>query len=107
MSWKFLNKKSFSDERLLCVITRPVITEKATIGAENNQYTFKVAIDATKPEIKAAVEKMFGVKVKSVNTLVNKGKVKRFRGKMGKRSDWKKAIVRLADGQTIDVDMGV
>lgn len=107
MSWKFLNKKSFSDERLLCVITKPVITEKATLGAQNSQYTFKVSIDATKPEIKVAVEKMFGVKVKSVNTLVNKGKVKRFRGVMGQRTNWKKAIVSLADGQTIDVDTGV
>ncbi len=107
MSWKFLNKKSFSEERLLCVITKPVITEKATLGAENNQYTFKVSMDATKPEIKAAVEKMFGVKVKSVNTMVNKGKVKRFRGVVGRRINWKKAVVSLVDGQTIDVDMGV
>lgn len=107
MSWKFLNKKSFSDERLLCVITSPVITEKATLNAQHNQYTFKVAIDASKPEIKAAVEKMFGVKVKTVNTLVTKGKVKRFRGMLGKRSDWKKAVVCLADGHTIDVDAGV
>ena len=102
MSWKFLNKKTFSEERLHCIIQSPVITEKSTLGAESNQYTFKVSTDASKPEIKAAVEKMFDVKVKTVNTLVSKGKTKRFRGVMGKRSNFKKAVVRLADGQTID-----
>ncbi|MGB1360844.1 MAG: 50S ribosomal protein L23 [Alphaproteobacteria bacterium] len=107
MSWKFLNKKTVSDERLLCVIDSPIITEKATLGAQNNQYTFRVSMDANKLEIKAAVEKMFDVKVKSVNTLVSKGKTKRFRGVMGKRSDTKKAVVALADGQSIDVGTGV
>ena len=76
MSWKFLNKKTFSEERILCVIDKPVITEKSTLGAQNNQYTFRVAMDANKLEIKAAVEKMFDVKVEKVNTLVSKGKTK-------------------------------
>jgi large subunit ribosomal protein L23 len=80
-----------------------VITEKATRGSEYNQVTFKVREDATKPLIKAAVETLFSVKVKAVNTIVVQGKTKRFKGIPGKRSDWKKAIVTLAAGQTIDV----
>jgi large subunit ribosomal protein L23 len=80
-----------------------VITEKATRGSEHNQVTFKVRTDASKPMIKAAVETLFSVKVKAVNTLVVQGKTKRFKGIPGKRSDWKKAIVTLAQGQTIDV----
>ncbi|MDG1154215.1 MAG: 50S ribosomal protein L23 [Alphaproteobacteria bacterium] len=107
MSWKFLNKKTFSEERILCVIDKPVITEKSTLGAQNNQYTFRVAMDANKLEIKVAVEKMFDVKVEKVNTLVSKGKTKRFRGFAGKRNDWKKAVVSLAQGQSIDVGTGV
>lgn len=89
------------------VILSPVITEKATLGGENNQVTFKVAIDSTKPEIRAAVEAIFDVKVKSVNTLRQEGKVKRFRGVIGKRAEFKKAIVTLAEGQHIDVTTGV
>lgn len=89
------------------VILSPVITEKATLGGENNQVTFKVAIDSTKPEIRAAVEAIFDVKVKSVNTLRQEGKVKRFRGVIGKRAEYKKAIVTLAEGQHIDVTTGV
>jgi len=89
------------------VIKSPVITEKATLGSENNQVTFKVAIDATKPAIKAAVESLFDVKVKKVNTLRQEGKVKRFRGVMGKRAEYKKAMVTLADGHNIDVTTGV
>lgn len=89
------------------VIRRPVITEKATLGSENNQVTFEVALDASKPEIKAAVEALFDVKVKRVNTLRQKGKVKRFRGIRGKRPDVKKAIVTLAEGDSIDVTTGV
>lgn len=89
------------------VIKSPVITEKATLGSENNQVTFKVAIDATKPEIKAAVEALFDVKVKKVNTLRQEGKVKRFRGITGKRAEYKKAMVTLAEGSSIDVTTGV
>jgi len=88
-------------------ILGPVITEKATMGSEHSQVTFKVAKDATKPEIKEAVEKLFNVKVKSVNTLITKGKVKRFRGLPGRRPDTKKAMVTLEEGQTIDVTTGV
>lgn len=89
------------------VIVRPVITEKATIGAENNQVTFVVAPNATKPQIKAAVEALFDVKVKAVNTLTQKGKQKRFRGIIGRRPDIKKAVVTLNEGQTIDVTTGI
>ncbi|WP_262695636.1 50S ribosomal protein L23 [Kordiimonas aquimaris] len=89
------------------VIKSPIITEKATLGSENNQVTFKVAINATKPEIKAAVEALFDVKVKKVNTLRQEGKVKRFRGVIGKRAEYKKAMVTLAEGSSIDVTTGV
>ncbi len=89
------------------VIVSPVITEKSTMASEHNQVVFKVAKNATKPEIKKAVESLFGVKVKAVNTLVRKGKVKRFRGIVGKQSDFKKAIVTLVDGQSIDVTTGL
>ncbi len=94
-------------ERMYDIILSPVITEKATMAGEHNQVTFRVADDATKPEIKQAVEKLFDVKVKAVNTLRQIGKVKRFRGKLGKRSDYKKAIVSLADGSSIDVTTGL
>jgi large subunit ribosomal protein L23 len=94
-------------ERLYGVILAPVITEKATMGSQHNQVTFKVRLDATKPEIRAAVEGLFNVKVRAVNTVNVKGKLKAFRGRIGRRSDWKKAIVRLAEGQTIDVTTGV
>jgi large subunit ribosomal protein L23 len=93
----------YPKETLYGVILAPVITEKATRGSEYNQVTFKVREDATKPLIKAAVETLFSVKVKAVNTIVVQGKTKRFKGIPGKRSDWKKAIVTLAAGQTIDV----
>ncbi len=88
-------------------ILSPVITEKATLGSEHSQVTFRVAKDATKPEIKAAVEGLFNVKVKAVNTLIQKGKVKRFRGIKGRRPDSKKAMVTLEEGQVIDVTTGV
>jgi len=88
-------------------IIAPVITEKATRGSEHNQVTFKVRLDATKPEVKAAVEKLFKVKVKAVNTIRVKGKLKRFRNILGRRSDWKKAIVTLEKGQSIDVTTGI
>jgi large subunit ribosomal protein L23 len=88
-------------------ILSPLVTEKATLNNERGQITFKVAIDATKPQIRAAVEGLFGVKVLGVNTLVVKGKAKRFRNRPGQRSDWKKAMVRLAEGQSIDLTTGL
>ena len=88
-------------------ILSPLVTEKATALSESGQVVFKVQIDATKPEIKAAVEGLFNVKVLAVNTLVVKGKAKRFRGRPGQRSDWKKAMVRLAEGQSIDLTTGL
>ncbi|WP_456306318.1 50S ribosomal protein L23 [Muricoccus roseus] len=96
-----------SQERMYQLIVAPVITEKATILNEVGQVTFKVTSDATKPEIKAAVEGLFGVNVTAVNTVVVKGKSKRFRGRPGQRSDWKKAIVTLAEGQSIDLTTGL
>jgi large subunit ribosomal protein L23 len=96
-----------TDLRHYDVIRKPAITEKSTMVSENNQVVFNVAKDATKPEIKAAVEALFGVKVKAVNTLVRKGKVKRFKGTIGKQQDVKKAIVTLAEGQTLDVTTGL
>ena len=92
-----------SKERMYEVLRRPVITEKSTMISEHNTVTFRVAKDATKPEIMAAVEGLFGVKVKAVNTLRTAGKVKRFRGRLGKRPEVKKAMVTLAEGQSIDV----
>ncbi|MCB9965782.1 MAG: 50S ribosomal protein L23 [Rhodospirillales bacterium] len=89
------------------IIRGPHITEKATMGSEYGQVSFKVANDATKPQIKAAVETLYGVKVKAVNTLIQKGKNKRFKGVMGRRSDFKKAIVTLEEGQMIDTGTGV
>jgi large subunit ribosomal protein L23 len=94
-------------ERHYDAIVAPVITEKSTIAAENNQHVFRVRLDATKPEIKEAVEALFKVKVAGVNTLVSKGKNKRFRGRPYKRSDEKKAIVTLEDGHSIDVTTGL
>lgn len=96
-----------TDIRHYDVIVSPVITEKSTLVSEHNQVVFNVARDASKPEIKAAVEALFGVKVKSVNTMLRKGKVKRFRGITGKQSDIKKAVVTLVDGQSIDVATGL
>ncbi len=89
------------------LIKKPVITEKATMASEANAVVFQVAIDATKPQIKEAVESVFGVKVKAVNTTITKGKVKRFRGRVGERSDVKKAYVTLEEGNTIDVTTGL
>ena len=94
-------------ERMYQTILSPLVTEKATLNNERGQVTFKVAPDATKPQIKAAVEGLFGVKVLTVNTIVVKGKTKRFRGREGRRSDWKKAMVRLAEGQSIDLTTGL
>jgi len=85
------------------VILAPVITEKSSEASEANQVVFKVRVDATKPQIKAAVEQLFGVKVVSVNTLTRKGKITRFRGIEGRQKDMKKAVVKLAEGEKIDV----
>ena len=89
------------------ILRSPVITEKATMASENNQVIFNVAKNANKVSIKEAVESLFGVKVKAVNTLVRKGKVKRFRGIKGKRNDIKRAIVTLEEGHSIDVTTGL
>jgi len=96
-----------TDLRHYDVIVSPAITEKSTMASENNQVVFNVARKASKPEIKAAVEALFNVKVDSVNTLIRKGKVKRFRGTIGKQSDVKKAVVTLAEGHSIDVATGL
>ncbi|SMH53937.1 50S ribosomal protein L23 [Azospirillum agricola] len=101
------SKPSVSQERMYDLILAPVITEKSTLVSEHNQVTFRVPLTATKPEIKAAVEGLFNVKVTAVNTLISKGKTKRFRGIMGRRSDFKKAIVTLAEGNKIDVTTGI
>ena len=98
---------STADPRHYDVIVAPVITEKATLASERNQVIFKVAMSATKPQIKEAVEKLFDVKVTSVNTLVRKGKFKSSRGHAGFQSDVKKAIVTLAEGHRIDVTTGL
>lgn len=89
------------------VIRKPVVTEKATMASEANAVVFEVAIDANKPQIKEAVEGLFNVKVKAVNTTITKGKVKRFKGQLGKRKDVKKAYVTLEEGNTIDVSTGL
>ncbi|GBD57007.1 50S ribosomal protein L23 [Gluconobacter wancherniae] len=94
---------NMSQEALYDVVRAPLITEKATLLSERNQLVFKVAPTATKPQIKAAVEKLFNVKVTGVNTLVQKGKAKRVKGRPGRRSDIKKAYVQLAEGQSIDL----
>ena len=96
-----------TDLRHYDVIRTPAITEKSTFVSEYNQVVFNVAKDASKPEIKAAVEALFGVKVKAVNTLVRKGKTKRFRTTLGKQQDVKKAVVTLVEGQTLDVTTGL
>ena len=96
-----------STEQYYDVIRVPVITEKATIASENNQIVFRVAIDADKKVIKEAVEALFDVKVKAVNTLRRKGKAKRFRGIPGRQNEMKKAIVTLEDGHSIDVTTGL
>ena len=96
-----------TDLRHYDVIRSPVITEKATYASEQNKVVFRVSDTATKPQIKAAVEKLFDVKVVSVNTLVRKGKTKRFKGRLGRQGDVKRAIVTLAEGHAIDVTTGL
>lgn len=103
-------KKKTADKKIAewmySIIRKPVVTEKAVNGSQNGQVTFKVSLDATKPQIKQAVEALFDVQVTGVNTLIQKGKTKRFKGVKAFRSDEKKAIVTLKDGQTIDVATG-
>ena len=94
-------------ERMYDVLLRPVITEKAMKGSENGQITFRIPLEATKKDVKEAVEALFNVKVKAVNTIRVSGKTKRFRGVEGVRSDYKKAVVTLADGQNIDITTGI
>ena len=98
---------STSDPRHYDIIVAPVITEKATMASEHNKVIFKVAKTATKPQIKEAIEKLFDVKVKSVNTLTRAGKVKVFKNRVGRQSDVKRAIVTLEEGQRIDVTTGL
>ena len=98
---------TMSREAMYEIVRNPVITEKATMLSDRNQFVFRVAIGATKPEIKASVEGLFGVKVLAVNTLIQKGKTKRFKGRPGVRSDVKKAYVQLAEGQSIDMSTGL
>lgn len=94
-------------ERLYTVITSPVVTEKSTQGSEQNKVTLNVALGATKVEIKKAVEEIFKVQVTAVNTLRLKGKIKRFKGRLGQRNDRKRAIVTLAEGNSIDIASGL
>lgn len=100
-------KKQEIDSRHYDVILAPHITEKSTMASENNAVVFKVANDATKPQIKEAIEAIYEKKVVSVNTIVTKGKVKRWKGKPYKRSDFKKAVVKLAEGEMIDITSGI
>lgn len=104
---KYPGKVKVSSERTYEILRRPVVTEKSTLISEYNQVTFEVAKDASKPEIRAAVEDLFKVKVTAVNTVITKGKTKRFRGRPGVRSDVKKAVVTLAEGDSIDITTGL
>lgn len=92
-----------NQEKVLKTLLAQVVSEKTTLASANNQYTFKVRVDSNKREIRAAVESLFGVSVTGVSTSVVKGKTKMTKGKAGKRVDWKKAVVKLADGQMIDI----
>ena len=102
-----MKSKAISEERMYEVIRSPVVTEKTTFISEYNQIVFNVAINSNKSEIKAAIEKLFKVKVKSVNTLRQNGKIKRFKGTVGKRPEFKKAFVTLEEGNSIDVTTGI
>ena len=106
-TWKQWPATKLSATHVYDVILSPIVTEKTTRGSEFNQITFRVPLTASKPEIKQAVETLFRVQVTKVNTSITMGKIKRFRGRLGKRSDTKKAMVTLADGQTIDVTTGI
>ncbi len=94
-------------ERNYEILCKPLVTEKTSLGSQYGQITFQVPMDATKPEIKKAVESLWKVNVEKVNTLIQKGKTKRFKGVMGRRNNYKKAIVTLQEGQTIDVTEGI
>lgn len=94
-------------ERLYQLIQSPVLTEKSNVGSTNNKITFNVALDASKPEIKKAIEELFKVKVSAVNTLRVKGKIKRFKGILGQRGERKKAVITLAEGSSIDIGSGL
>jgi len=94
-------------QKMYETLLRPVVTEKSTLGSEHNQVTFRVPLDANKADIKQAVEGLFKVKVTKVNTIRQVGKEKRFRGQLGRRPDYKKAIVTLAEGNSIDVTTGI
>jgi len=107
MSGTIKRKPALSREAMYQVIRAPLVTDKATMLSESGQFVFRVAIDANKREIKAAIEGLFGVTVVAVNTLVAKGKTKRFKGRPGQRSDVKKAFVKLAAGQSIDFSTGL
>ena len=107
MSGTIRRSPKLSREAMYQIIRAPVITEKATMLSESGQFVFRVSSDANKREIKAAVEGLFGVTVLAVNTLVQKGKSKRFRGRPGSRSDVKKAFIKLAPGQSIDFTTGL
>lgn len=100
-------KPTLTREEMYALIRNPIVTEKSTAVSQHNQVMFRVAMDATKPQIREAVEGLFGVKVLAVNTLVQKGKTKRFKGRPGKRSDVKKAFVQLAPGSEIDFSAGL
>lgn len=100
-------KKKDIKEWMYDIIEHPIVTEKSTLGSQYGQVTFRVPMSATKPRVKEAVEALFGVEVTNVNTMVQKGKTKRFRGRVGYRNDQKKAIVTLAEGQMIDVGTGL
>ena len=105
---KTVQATAFNPERLLTLLIAPIVSEKATyIADRHNQVIFRVALDATKREVKAAVEGLFDVKVDAVNTIRVEGKIKRTRGRVGQRSDYKKAIVTLAEGQQIDITTGL
>ena len=104
---KYSNKNTTSMERALSILKAPLVTEKSTLASQYRQFGFLTTMDATKFEIKAAVEQIFKVNVTDVNTIVVKGKTKRFRGREGRRSDYKKAFVTLKEGQSIDVGAGL
>ncbi|CAK0743288.1 50S ribosomal subunit protein L23 [Azospirillaceae bacterium] len=104
---KSVKDVSLTREQMYDLILSPVITEKSTQVSDHSQVIFRVPLEASKPEIKVAVEALFKVKVTAVNTIVQKGKTKRFRGQLGRRSDVKKAVVTLAEGHRIDVTTGV
>lgn len=107
MSWKYFKKLKLGREYLYSILLSPVITEKSTLGSEYNQVTFRVPLTASKPEIKMAVETLFEVKVKAVNTMRQNGKVKTVQGRLGRRSDYKKAMVSLEEGHSIDITTGL